>query len=205
MTNIIDTTSWAQKHLNKELWCLDKNLYSDYNDYLKHCDVDVRTQINKATKNNIQFHRIWFINTEVPELYNAWTSTSQRQDRPINLQYEKFDGSLFTINKEKWPYELYNTDNFQLFYVYKDKIVVAYLELVIHNKVAIVHSTIGHADYLKFGIMKFLFAKTIEYKWNTIDYLTYGPTDSFSFFKEDLLIKNIWTPNGVIYEKRNKK
>jgi hypothetical protein len=202
MTDVPDTTTWAKKHLKKELWCFDKSLYSGYNDYLKHCDIDVRTQINKATKNKISINRVYFLNGQDSHLYNAWISAPIRQDRPINLQYEKLDGSLYKINKYKWPYQFYHENNFQLYCVYKDNITVGYLELVIHNRVAIVHSTIGHADYLKFGIMKFLFAKTIEHKWSEIDYLTYGTTDTFSFFKEDLLINNVWTPDGVIHNEK---
>ena len=75
--------------------------------------------------------------------------------------------------------------------LFLDKKLVAYLEILLSNGTAIVHSTMGHKKYLSCGIMKTLFMDVIKIKWGQIKYLVYGNRMEQTFFKKDLLIKEI--------------
>lgn len=179
--------------INNPLY-LNLSLFLNFNDYIKKCDTDVRTSYNKYLRNYFKFERLYIIGpTEQSQLWDIWTSTNTRQNRPLNLYYEKINGSREEIKVNHWPiadYLEYTFPNCSLeFYaISKDDKIVAYLEIIISDKMAIVHSTLGHHSYLKFGIMKSLFVETIKLKWDLIDKFVYGSVDQKDYFKTDLLI-----------------
>lgn len=181
--------------LNNILY-LDFSLFKDFNDYVKKCDISVRSSHNKYLKNNFNFKRLYIIGPEEQEqIYNIWTSTNKRQNRPINFFYEKIEGNKEEIKINNWPIKDYleytfPNNSLEFYAIYKDSVIIAYLELLITNKIAVVHSTLGHFDYLKFGIMKALFLEVIKLKWNNLDKLIYGNQNQKDFFKSDLLIES---------------
>lgn len=174
--------------------CLDLSLFSDYNNYIKKCDTDVRTSYNKYLKNDFKFTKLFIIGpTEQFQLWDIWTSTNTRQNRPLNLYYEKIDGGKEEIKFNHWPIAdyfeyIFPTCALEFYAIYKDDKIVAYLELIFSDGVAIVHSTLGHFNFLKFGIMKALFVEVIKLKWGTMNKLIYGSVNQKDYFKTDLLI-----------------
>ena len=175
---------------------LDLTRFDNFTSYFAQCDVDVRTSYNKYIRNNFEFRQLNLITEkEQKQLYDIWTSTATRQGRTINLNYETIKGEVEEIKEDHWPIKDYNDYNFddcslELFVIYKDGIIVAYLELIFIDNIAIVHSTLGHFDYLKFGIMKALFVEVLALKWKDINKLIYGSVKQKDYFKSDLLIKS---------------
>lgn len=171
---------------------LDLRTFDSPEDYFKQCDVDVRTSFRKCNKHSYEIKQLTDITAkDSSELYNIWTSSPTRQGRPINMNYEDLNFKLRPITAGKWPIEKYSAP--LVFYaLYIDNIIVGYLELLFEKDYAIVHSTLGHSDYLKYGIMKTLFFEVIKLNWNNINKLIYGRFDSTTHFKDDLRINKIW-------------
>lgn len=180
--------------LNTPLY-LDITSFKNYEEYLKKCDVAVRSAYNKYKSIGLTFKKVDLIDLEEKEqLWNIWTSTDKRKNRPVNLFYERINGVKEPIKKDYWPIENYKEYEFEdcsleFYAIYKDNLMVAYLEVIIANKRLIVHSTLGHYDYLKYGITKSLFLEVIKLKWNYIEKFIYGDINQKDFFKKDLLIK----------------
>lgn len=157
--------------------------------YFSKCDVDVRTSYRKCFKAGYEIKKYEEISEELSaQLYNIWVSSKIRQGREINLNYETINGQRITICPNRWPIVKYGS-LLNFYALEMDSKVVAYLELLTDNKVDIVHSTLGHFDYLKLGIMKTLFFEVIKIRWNIVDRLEYGTKDQLNFFKKDLLFK----------------
>lgn len=181
---------------------LDLSVFANFNEYLKKCDVDVRTSYNKYLAGGFTFKKIDVIDLVAQkQIFDIWTSISTRQNRPINLFYELPDGTKHELKSDSWPIPDYSEYTFsgcsmEFYAVCKDDVIVAYLEVIIVGKTAIVHSTLGHFNYLKSGVMKSLFVEFIKLKWAVLDRLVYGPVSQKDFFKSDLLIKTS-KPNAV--------
>jgi hypothetical protein len=167
---------------------VDLTKFNSPQEYFKACDTDVRTCYRKANKLNysiIEHKEIDVITSN--QLYDIWISTDVRQNRPINLNYEHSPRKTSVITRDKWPVEIYDLPD-RMFCILVDSVVVGYLELRFSYKDATVHSTLGHYDYLKHGIMKALFFEVIKLTWGEIDKLIYGEKHQSNYFKRDLLI-----------------
>lgn len=158
-------------------------------EYFKKCDVDVRTCYRKCKKIGYEIKQYEEISSNTSlEIYDIWTSCDERQGRPINLNYETIDVRQVTILPERWPVEKYSGD-LRFYALEIGARIVAYLELYTEADTDIVHSTLGHSDHLKSGIMKTLFYEVIKLRWNDINKMVYGPVDQMNYFKKDLLFK----------------
>jgi hypothetical protein len=168
---------------------LDITQFKTSDDYFKACDVDVRTSFRKCQKqlNYVVKEYTDIKQQDANQLYEIWTSIDVRQNRPINLLYEPIDGKPFLITKNSWPVQKYTDKNRMFIMEFSDKFI-AYLELYIEDRIAVIHSTLGHYDYLKYGIMKTLFFTVIKDTWGEFDKLAYGPKSQGNHFKRDLLI-----------------
>lgn len=166
---------------------IDTSKYKTFDEYFLAVKTDARTQWRKATKNGYTISKIIDVQKYAADLYEIWTSKDVRQNRPINLNYESINRKRIEITKDAWPVEVYNTPDLEMYGCFKDGKLVAYLEIQNNNaNESVVHSTLGHGDHMKFGVMKFLFLEVIKIKWPNV--LIYGMTGQESFFKEDLLI-----------------
>lgn len=134
-----------------------------------------------------------------PELHQAileiYRSKPQRQGRPVHYLYHTLD-NFSTDIREGWPrpdYRVFTCEKhyFDFYGCFLGDKLVAFLELLHSNSLATVYSTMGHADYLGKGVMKFLFLEAIKH--GGVKYLQYGdtnhPSDLF-FFLKDLRIVN---------------
>jgi hypothetical protein len=163
--------------------------------FLKNLPTDARTCLNKAKRNGYEFDKIQLIdvlvNKDILEIYN---SKSHRQNREINYLYEHIISDTRKDVREYWPvpdYSIFSCNNHKIdFWVCKkDKKVVAFLELLHSNELTTVRATMGHANHLKYGIMKALILQAI--KIDNIKYLHYGEyrytlNDSRAHFMKDL-------------------
>lgn len=175
--------------------CLDLNKFKSYQEYFDACDTDVRTCYRKAFRKYYRILKVDKVNPALSsDLYEIWVSKNTRQDREINLNYQHVDGRSIVINKDEWVIPDYSIYKFpdcslELFLCYDiNAKVVAYLELLIVGATAVVHSTLGHGDHLKNGIMKFMFVEVLRTNPH-IKMLAYG--NQTSFFKDDLLINEM--------------
>lgn len=174
---------------------LDLTGYTSFSNYLSKCDTDVRTSYRKCFAEGFTFAQLERIERRhKQDLWEIWNSVSKRQGRPINFMFEKIDGETVELKKDEWPIDdyaeyVFNNESLEFYGIFsKEGILVAYLEVIMIGKTGIVHSTLGHFQYLKYGIMKALFAEFIKTKWPKIDRLIYGGADKKDFFKSDLLI-----------------
>ncbi len=172
--------------------CLDMGKFKNFEEYFAACDTDVRTCYRKAFRKYYTVKKI--DNPSASDLYNIWTSKNKRQNRKINLNYNHINGRIIKINGDSWAIPDYSEYKFadcslEFFGCYDiNNVLVAYLELLIVGTTAIVHSTLGHGDHLKNGIMKFMFVEVLRTNPH-IKILGYGPHESF--FKNDLLINEV--------------
>lgn len=175
---------------------LNLSAFNNYTEYVKKCDVAVRSSYNKYLQSQFKFKKVDVIGpTETEQLWDIWTSISSRQNRPINLMYEKPNGTRDRIKEDHWPIQDYTEYQFpnvalEFYAIYNKDVIIAYIELIFVDKIGVVHSTLGHFDYLKCGIMKALFLEVIRLKWGQINKLIYGSANQKDFFKTDLLIEN---------------
>jgi len=188
---------------------LDLTKYTGFSDYFSKCDTDVRTSYRKCFGEGFSFARLDKISQNYKrDLWEIWNSISKRQGRPINFMFEQINGETVELKKDEWPVEdyseyVFNNESLEFYGIFsKEGILVAYLEVIMVGKTGIVHSTLGHFQYLKYGIMKALFAEFIKTKWVKIDRLIYGGADKKDFFKSDLLINK---SKGSKDEVKNKK
>lgn len=184
---------------------LDLTTFTGFNQYFVKCDTDVRTSYRKCFGEGFTFSKLEKIeDRHKKDLWEIWNSISKRQGRPINFMFEKIDGKTVELKDGEWPVDDYSEYSFgneslEFYGIFsKEGTLVAYLEIIMVGKTGIVHSTLGHFKYLKYGIMKALFAEFIKTKWVKIDRLIYGCADKKDFFKSDLLInKYKGAPNEV--------
>jgi hypothetical protein len=155
------TKAWAQ-YWKKYHLCLA--LPDTIEAYLQSVDKDVRTQCNKATRNGLVAK--WTTEPQRDDIAAIWHSWSEKQGRPINLTIGHTDPNMGsqTIGS-KWPFDYYeHTQGYHdLIQVYTPTgVVVAYLELASDGPESVVFSTLGHKNYLRLGVMKFLFVEAVR-------------------------------------------
>lgn len=188
------------------LGATSKLIYSelppDFEQYWKGIRGNARTDHRKAVKHGYSFRKIEKITKTVNnEIMEIWDSTDIRQARPINRSYFNLDCVEIPFLDE-WPvkdYTIYPCPNHQLEFwaVEKDSKIAAYVEVLTCGNVIMVHSLLGHFDFLKHGIMKYLFVEmSREYIKRGIKYLLYGNENSLKgklwFFLRDLRITNVF-------------
>lgn len=184
-------------HFPDPLHCI---LKGNFEDYFNSVETDARTQYRKGIKNNLSVTRLYKISQQDnDELLQIYDSTPIRQDREINYMHQQVINDQLIDIRYGWPvkdYDIFNCDKHNLiFYVCKkDDKIVSFLELLNSDKVSVVHLTMGHHDYLKYGIMKFMFMEVIKMNIDKMKFLVYGDykdTIKKSYhFKKDLLICN---------------
>lgn len=174
----------------------------DFDEYFKSVDKDVRTSYNKAQRNGCKVIKIDKITDALyQDILDIYASKDQRQGRDINYLYHKPEGGSWDL-REGWPHVDYNEYTCDRHYMdfygcfIGDK-MVAFLELLHSNEFVSTYATMGHADYLKKGIMKFLFIEAI--RLGKFKYLQYGDKSSveqLKVFLSDLRI-NKYDPNFI--------
>jgi len=139
----------------------------------------VKYEINKATKRKY-YCRIALARNYINDMIEINESTPVRQGRPMTELYT--NRQLFI---ERMQYKLF-------YFAVKDEKVYAYLHLRRSGDIIIVNSVLGHADYLKDGIMYLLF----DYMFRTLTkdrlimYDSFlGNTTGLNYFKRKLGFK----------------
>lgn len=176
-------------------------LPSTFDEYWNEVRGNVRTDWRKAKQHGYFSEELDKIDTETSkEIIEIFKSKDSRQGRPINWSYVDLSYRT-TYFSDEWPVRNYRhlvcpDHNMRVWVTKKkDEPIAAFLELITCGNLAIVHVVMGHGDFLKDGIMKYLFMevikKCIERK---IEYFSYGfakhlITDS-KFFMRDLRIVN---------------
>lgn len=194
------TISWVMFYMfsNQKLYVV---LPSDFEQYWKEVRGNARTDWRKAIKNKCSIKKIEKLNKLIDrDIIEIWNSTDIRQDRPMNRMYTDLMNKE-TLIVDEWPirdYGIYNCPhhNLEFWIVEKDKKIVAYLELLNCGNISIVHTLLGHFDFLKYGIMKYLFIEVSKEQIKRgIKYLFYGFEEHLKqdlrFFLRDLNIINI--------------
>jgi len=165
-----------------------------------------RTEWHKAKKNNCSLERIYDIIPINDDIIEIWESQKERKHTEKwrwekQFLLEDLEGRLRWFLK-KWPKQKYeyfcSNHKVEFWVVKKDSKVISYIEIVKANDKAVVHSTFGHTDYLKYGIMKFMFVELLRYyiEEKKIKIFSYGfeqfLKDNRRFFVEDLGIIKVW-------------
>jgi len=157
---------------------------------------EVRTSCHKATASGCEIRKIDLITDQLfSDMIDIYSSTPQRQHRDINYLYHLPEGGSWDL-REGWPHPDYSVFTcskhyFDMWGCFIDNKMVAFLELLHSNELASTYATMGHADYLNKGIMKFMFSEVI--KMSTFKYLHYGDKEKnamMKFFLSDLGITN---------------
>jgi len=166
-----------------------------FDDYYKEVKTNARARYRKAKEAGFEVRKVDTPNSN--DILDIYRSKDQRQGRDINFFYELPQGGKVDI-RLGWPiqdYSVFDCDKHYFdFYgcFLKDK-MVAFLELLHSNTLASVYMTMGHGDYLKQGIMKFLFMEAIRLNIGKIKYFHYVEFDYLDervLFMEDLRIIN---------------
>jgi len=120
-----------------------------------------RTDWRKAVKSGCTVRRVVDITPINDDIISIFDSIDVRQGRPINKQHVNlyFQEASFT---DAWLIQDYSRfscekHNLQFWIVEKHGRVVAFLELVNCGNLAVVRTVLGHVDFWKYGIMKYLF------------------------------------------------
>jgi len=149
--------AWRGKHMVLPL-------PSTFDHYWANVDKDVRTQCAKARRHGYTVSKVTEAAQE--DIGSIWDSWEEKQDRPLNTEFIHIDPRIPPQDVSGyWPFNYYEhtrgyLDLFQV--ADKEGLVVGYLELATANGHSIVYSTMGHKDYLRYGIMKLLFVEAIR-------------------------------------------
>lgn len=167
-----------------------------FEEYFKLVDKDARTCYRKAQKAGCQVRKVDEITSDIyQDILDIYTSKTERQGRPMNHIYHMINNSNHDI-REGWPHKNYADFKCKKHYLdfygcFIGDQMVAFLELLHSNEVSTTYSTMGHADWLSKGVMKFLFLEVIRLA--NLKYLHYGDEDgkeSMKYFLSDLRITN---------------
>jgi hypothetical protein len=167
----------------------------EFEEYFKSLDKDARTCYRKAIKAGCKIRKVENITDMLyDDVLEIYTSKTERQGRLMNTLYHLVEGGDYDI-REGWPHEEYKKDcdkhYFDFYGCFIGDKLVAFLELLHSNELAVTYSTMGHADYLNKGIMKFMFMEVIRIA--KLKYLQYGDLNSkasMGYFLSDLRINN---------------
>jgi hypothetical protein len=169
---------FACKTVGVEL--IDVRRFQDFDKYLATVGGKNSTAYyrRRALRKGYSFVRI-NKNDHVEEIHAINTSASMRQGHPMEKEYIKFK-ARFPIEKD-WLYLGIKNDQGRL---------VAYLDISCIGEVAYVGPILGHAAFLKDGIMYLLFAEAIRLLMDkkSVRYFMYdtyfGGTDGLRLFKK---------------------
>jgi len=163
----------------------------DFDSYFKSLDKDCR----RDWKRDYKVKKLDKITTKLlKDILDIYASKPTRQNREINYMYLLPTGEWVDIRRG-WPhtYGKQCPKHYFDFYGCFDKsTLVAFLELLHSNKLTIVYSTMGHADYLKKGVMRRLFIEAI--RQSGAKYLVYGDESykpEIKYFLNDLKINQV--------------
>lgn len=172
-TKIITYSALYAKEKSRPLVCI---LPEKPEEYFNSCKKQARYEWRQAQKNGFRIKKVLEPNNDIVEI---WKSKKERQGREISMNYFDPITLEYKTFSDKWveqDYSKYTCRNHRLEFwtVEKDK-TVAYMELVKCGKYVIVQSAMGHSDYLKYGIMKYLFIEVIkDLIKRKVKYFTYG-------------------------------
>lgn len=167
-------------------------------EYFSEVETDARTCYRKAKRNRLVVRKVLKIDSDLhKDIIDIFNSKPIRQHREVGHLYNRLDGVQVDLFKE-WPnknYKIYDCPKHYMdFYgCFSGIRLVGYLELLHSNGLATVYSTMGHAEFLKYGIMKYLFLEAVRMNIGKIKYLQYGnyqETGDRLFFVKDLKISN---------------
>jgi hypothetical protein len=135
-----------------------------FEEYWKNIDFRSRNNYRKAKKNGFQVKREFKPNSK--EILAIWNSWQMKQGRILNKKYHGLKLDEYSLQSE-WPIEDYSNlndkDHYFAFYsCFDNESMKAYLEVLCSEGNCVVHSTMGHHDYLNKGIMKFLFLEVLK-------------------------------------------
>jgi hypothetical protein len=190
---------YVKNFINKFEDPLFANLSSDFSKFFAELPTDGRTCYNKSLRHWYTFEKINITNEIHQDILGIYGSKLERQHRRINYIYQDIVRDEDRNVAEAWPvanYSIFDCDKHYLeFWIgKKDNTVVVFLEMLISHGLATVRATMGHADHLKFGIMKSIILHFIK-NHPELKYLHYGEykytlNDTRVHFMNDLNIVN---------------
>jgi hypothetical protein len=166
-------------------------LYAEIKDYFNEVSKDARTCYHRAKRNGYEVIKIGVITDKIEQdIFNIYTSKPERQGRMVNTLYHLPEGGDWDI-REGWPHKDYfktcPKHYYEFYGCFLKGEMVAFLELLRSGDLTITYSTMGHADHLSKGIMKFMFIEAV--KMGKIKYLVYGDKENhLGYFLPDLNI-----------------
>jgi hypothetical protein len=143
----------------------------------------VRYEIEKA-KRSLSFKFFKAVDN-ISEIVTILTSNPRRQGKCIPPTYNDTEGLKKTYSDR------------YLYGIFDGNMLVAYADVMDCGDVDILSTFIGHKDYLKFGVMYYLFDEIVRDREGLIMYDTYlGNSKGLAKFKQKLGFKSynvIWT------------
>ena len=150
---------------------VDLNLLSSCDVYWKDIlDSKTRNMVRKGTKNQLNCYSI-NKNKFLTEVYNINTSTLFRQGRIMGEGYRKFPKyTEYTKNCTKHFWEFMGAFT-------EDNKLIAYISILSYKELILISQILGHADYLKTGVMNLILCQTIYHivtSYTFAKYIQYG-------------------------------
>lgn len=189
--DIIGYGNWYLNHTEHPLMGNIPETFDEY--WNKTIKKQIRTEWRKAQKSNCKLRRIYNISPVNDEVIEIWRSQKNRK----RTKRWRYGNDIFQYCDpffkrwtffDRWPirdYSVYNCPkhNLEFWVVEKDNKVVAYMSTIRIGELSIVGSIFGHSDFIKYGIMKFMFVEIIRkyIQEKIIKYISYG----FKEFLED--------------------
>lgn len=159
-------------------------------DYFDVVNAKTRNMVRKAVKLGYHTGQLYY-NDNLKEMYEINTSSIERQGRPMTSSYFEELAPIGEVTKSCESHK-------QIYYgvFRKDFKLVAYCWLAICSDIAIINRILGHADYLKDGIMNLLIAGLVHHAQNHgISYINYrtmtSSTEGLEKFKKHVGFKSV--------------
>jgi hypothetical protein len=132
----------------------------DIDIYMKFIGDSSRNILRKSIKLNFSVRRINPLK-HLNEIRSIRISKPERQGRPIPNSFYDSTEKMKVLNED---FECYHSSyGEQYFGVFSsDGVLVAYSSLVHSYEVATINNILGHADFLKFGVMNLLFYGMVD-------------------------------------------
>jgi len=155
-------------------------------------DCKTRNMIRKPSKYNIFFRQVKK-NLVLKQVHEINTSSLFRQGRIMSEGYRKFPKyTKYERNCDKHYWQFYGAFSEEG----KFDRLIAYISVLTYKELILVSQILGHADYLKTGVMNFLLYWTIVdiMNWNSyVKYIQYGfwgsGEDGLRHFKKSMGFK----------------
>lgn len=170
-----------------------------FEEYFRSIRTEGRGSYRKANRRGYTVRKVERITPGIyKDLREIWLSKKIRQGRPAVHYYGVLGNGPHDV-LISWPIEEYKYDcnkhYFDFHGCFLGEKMVSYVELLHSGELACVHSTMGHGDYLKDGIMKYMFIKVIEMgKFKYLNFGNYATTGLKHFFLRDIGIKEHGNP-----------